>query len=417
MSHQFVAGRQQLDALVRAIFVRRWGNARTNNASTCHIIVEQNILTSKPMRLLFFPPKPATMVLALLLTLFIGFLDYITGRDLALSAFYLAPICWGTWTVGRKTGVLLATISTAAWFIGDALSDHVYRHPLTPYWNALMLEILFLVVVCLLSAFQTAHYYLEETVQRRTEALQKEIAERKRLEVAKLQAERLATVGTMAAQVAHEVRNPLGSVTLNLDLIQKEFERLVGNCSHPPDEGRALVNDMRIEIQRIQRVIEDYLQFARLPKLRQQSIVLNEFLGQKLGFLHTEFKQGNVNLRTHFDPALTTINADAEQLWQALLNLIRNSREAMPDGGDLTIGTWRDGQRALLRVTDTGKGMTAEQQLRVFAPFFTTKKSGTGLGLALVQQIVTEHGGHVECESASGRGSTFTIVLPLGEKS
>jgi len=100
-----------------------------------------------------------------------------------------------------------------------------------------------------------------------------------------------------------------------------------------------------------------------------------------------------------------------------VLNLVRNSLEAMPDGGELIIGTWSDSARALLRVSDNGKGMTADQVQRVFEPFFTTKKEGTGLGLALVQQIVTEHGGHIECESASGKGSTFTIFLPLMEKS
>ena len=99
-----------------------------------------------------------------------------------------------------------------------------------------------------------------------------------------------------------------------------------------------------------------------------------------------------------------------------MLNLIRNSREAMPGGGELTIGTWRDGVRALLRVSDNGKGMTAEQLERLFEPFYTTKKEGTGLGLTLVQQIVTEHGGHIECESASGKGSTFTIILPVEEE-
>jgi len=87
----------------------------------------------------------------------------------------------------------------------------------------------------------------------------------------------------------------------------------------------------------------------------------------------------------------------------------------MPAGGELTIATWRDGHQVLLRVSDTGKGMTEEQRQRLFVPFFTTKKSGTGLGLALVQQIATEHGGHVECESTSGKGSTFTIFLPLEE--
>jgi len=362
-------------------------------------------------------PKAVIVVLSSVLMVLIGLLDYMTGRDFAVSAFYLLPICWGAWFVGRRAGIFLATASIAAWFLADYLSGHSYRHPLTPYWNALMLLILFLVVVYLLSAFQAAHYHLEETVQRRTEALQREIAERRRLETAKLQAERLATVGTMAAQVAHEVRNPLSSITLNLDLIQKEIDKLAGAPAHPPEEGRALVEDMRAEIQRIQRVIKDYLQFARLPKLQRRSLALNEFLTEKLAFLRAELAQANVKLSTHFDPALATIHADAEQLWQAVLNLTRNSCEAMPGGGELTVGTWRDGGQALLRVGDNGKGMTPEQLQRVFTPFFTTKKEGTGLGLALVQQIVTEHGGHIECDSASGRGSTFTIVLPLADKS
>jgi signal transduction histidine kinase len=280
-----------------------------------------------------------------------------------------------------------------------------------------MLFVFFLVVVYLLAAFQTAQYHLEETVERRTSALQSEIKERKRLEAAKLQSERLAMVGTMAAQVAHEVRNPLGSIVLNLDLMYKEIDHLGAGSGHLPDEGRTLVRDMRAEVRRIQRVIEDYLQFARLPKLQRQPVDLNSFLDQKLAFQGSEFSMGGVTLRTHFDPALKTINADAEQLWQAMLNLIRNSLEAMPNGGELTIGTWRDAGQALLRVSDNGKGMTEEQLHRVFEPFFTTKREGTGLGLALVQQIVIEHGGHIECESASGKGSTFTIFLPLVEKS
>jgi signal transduction histidine kinase len=261
-----------------------------------------------------------------------------------------------------------------------------------------------------------AHYHLEETVQRRTAALQAEIQERKKLEAAKLQAERLAMVGTMAAQVAHEVRNPLGSITLNLDLLQKEVVKLAEGRGNSPAEGGGLVLEIREEIQRIQRVLEEYLQFARLPNLQLQAVALNELLGQKLDFMHGEFERAGVIPRTHFDPAAGTINADAEQLWQATLNLIRNSLEAMPDGGELTVGTWREGEQVRLRVTDTGKGMNAEQLKKVFAPFFTTKPSGTGLGLALVQQITIEHGGHVECESTPGKGSTFTLFLPAGKR-
>ncbi|MGP8237536.1 MAG: sensor histidine kinase [Limisphaerales bacterium] len=347
----------------------------------------------------------------------IGSLDYVTGRDFALSAFYLLPICWATWASGRTVGIVMAVAGAATWFAADLLAGFAYPHPLTPYWNGLMLLVLYEVVVFLLSAFQSAHYHLEEAVERRTAALQNEIQERKRLQAAKVQAERLAMVGTMAAQVAHEVRNPLGSITLNLDLIHKEVNKLGDNNGHSSIEGRTLIEDMRKEVSRIQRVIEDYLQFARLPKPQRQPVNLNDFLSQKLDFHRAVLERAGVTLRTHFDPALTAVNADAEQIWQAVLNLVRNSREAMPEGGELTIGTWRDGRRVLLRVSDSGKGMNPAQLRRVFEPFFTTKSEGTGLGLALVQQIVSEHGGHIECESASGQGTTFTIVLPLEEKS
>jgi signal transduction histidine kinase len=369
-----------------------------------------------PVRRLFFLPKPVVVILAWTLVLLTSSLDYITGRDFAVSAFYLVPICWAGWTAGRKAGITLAIAGAVAWLASELASGVTYRHYLTPYLNALMLLMFFLVVVFLLSAFQQAHYHLEETVQQRTAALQAEMAERKRLEAAKLQSERLAVAGTMAAQVAHEVRNPLGSITLNLDLILKEISLLAEGKGHSPAEGRGLVIEMREEVHRIQRVVEDYLQFARLPKLQLRPVALNELLRQKLDFMHGEFERVRVKALTHLDPAVGTISADVEQLWQAVLNLIRNSLDAMPDGGELIVGTWREAGQVRLRVTDTGKGMSEEQRKQVFAPFFTTKPSGTGLGLSLVQQITSEHGGYVDCESTPGKGSTFTIFLPVEQK-
>jgi signal transduction histidine kinase len=140
-------------------------------------------------------------------------------------------------------------------------------------------------------------------------------------------------------------------------------------------------------------------------------------LDPKLAFLHDEFERARVKLRTDLDPALPAVNADADQLWQAMLNLIHNSLEAMPDGGELTVSARHLDREAVLRVSDTGSGMTDAQVKRVFDPFFTTKSGGTGLGLALVHQIVSEHGGRVECESAPGMGSTFALYLPLAENS
>jgi signal transduction histidine kinase len=372
------------------------------------------------MQRLLSLPKVSVVVLALGLLSLIGFFDYATGSDFAISAFYLVPICWVAWAAGRGGGFALALVAAATWFLAELLSSDNYERPLIPFWNAIMLLVLFLTVVHWLTAFRTSHRQLVETVQQRTaavQALQTEIKERKRLEEAKLQAERLAVAGQMAAQVAHEVRNPLGSITLNLDLASKEIDKLALGNGHPPNEGRTLIKDMRDEVGRIGHVIEDYLQFARLPKLQRQAVDLNAFLEQKLGFLYAELEAANVKLRTDFDPALARVNVGADQLWQATLNLIRNSCEAMPGGGELVISTRRNGGQFLLRVSDTGQGMTDEQRQQVFAPFFTTKKGGTGLGMALVAQIVTEHGGHIECESAIGQGSTFTVFLPLAEQS
>jgi len=359
------------------------------------------------------------VVLALALVFLIGCVDYATGHDIALGVVYLAPVCWATWEAGRRSGIVLAITSGVTWLIADLMSGYAYLYALIPYWNALMLSGFFLIVVYLLTALQGAEAHLVETVRLRTEelkTLQGEVKERQRLEAANLQAERLSTVGKMAAQVAHEVRNPLGSITLNLDLIQKEIDRLADDNRHSSNEGRVLIRDMREEVCRIGRVIEDYLQFARLPKPHRQPLALNAFLDQKLAFLCTELEQGKVKLCTHFDPALITINADADQLWQALLNLIRNSCEAMPGGGELSLGTRRKDKEGLLLVADNGKGMTEEQRQQVFVPFFTTKEKGIGLGMTLVHQIVTEHGGHIECESTSGKGSTFTLIFPLVEK-
>jgi signal transduction histidine kinase len=356
---------------------------------------------------------PWVISLALALTVSTGILNYVMGRDVAMSALYLAPICWASWVAGRRAGLLLAVICTVSWFMADLKSGYVYLHPLIPFWNALMLLAFFLVVVYLLSAFQAAHHHLEETVQKRTAALQAEIVERKRLEIAKVQSERLAVVGTMAAEVAHEVRNPLSSIILNLDLTYKEIDRFAEKCEHSPEEGHLLVDEMRAEVRRIQNVIEDYLRFARLPKPQRRPMELNKLLDQKLAFLNGEFEQAGVKPRINFDPALMTLNADAEQLWQATLNLIRNGLDAMPGGGELTVSTWQEGGHVRLRVTDTGRGMTKEQVEQVFVPFFTTKPEGTGLGLTLVQQIATEHGGHVECESVPGKGSSLTIFLPV----
>ena len=150
--------------------------------------------------------KILATVAAIALAIVLGVVDYLTGREWAISAFYLLPTCIAAWVAGRWMGFAVGALCAAAWLISDMLNGATYQSPLIPIWNAIMLFVFFLVVVWLLTAFRTSHYYLEQTVERRTAALNAEIEERKRLEHAKIQAERLAVVGSMAAQAAHEIR-------------------------------------------------------------------------------------------------------------------------------------------------------------------------------------------------------------------
>ena len=357
--------------------------------------------------------KILATVAAIALAIVLGVVDYLTGREWAISAFYLLPTCIAAWVAGRLTGFAVGALCAAAWLISDMLNGATYQSPLIPIWNGIMLFAFFLVVVWLLTAFRTSHYYLEQTVERRTAALHAEIEERKRLEHAKIQAERLALVGSMAAQVAHEIRNPLGSISLNLDLIGEELNAAANSEARPFEECRVLLREMRSQVVRIHQVLQEYLQFGRMPKSERAALSLKGLFEEKLSFLQPLLNEKRVQLRKAFDADLPPVHGDPEQLWEAFLNVIRNAVDAMPNGGNLTVNTKKNGTKALVSISDDGRGMTHEEALNLFVPFFTTKSDGTGLGLAHTQQIVNEHGGKIDCTTSMGKGSTFSIELPF----
>jgi signal transduction histidine kinase len=174
-----------------------------------------------------------------------------------------------------------------------------------------------------------------------------------------------------------------------------------------------LLREMRSQVLRISQVLQEYLQFARMPRSERAALSLKSFLEEKLNFVQPLFDQNQIRLSKIFDPDLLPVHADPEQIWEALLNLIRNAVDAMPGGGKLTIATKRTGTKALVSISDNGHGMTDEESRHLFIPFFTTKSDGTGLGLAHTQQIINEHGGRIDWATKRGEGSTFTIQLPL----
>jgi signal transduction histidine kinase len=357
--------------------------------------------------------KVAATAAAVALAIALGAVDYLTGRERAISAFYLFPTCLAAWVVGRSVGLAVGALCAGVWFLSDMFSGPAYQHPLIPVWNAIMLFVFFFVVVWLLTAFRSSHYHLEQTVECRTAELRAEMEERKRLEQAKLQGERLAVVGSMAAQVAHEIRNPLGSISLNLDLVERELNVFANSDGSSANECRGLLHEMRSQVSRIRQVLQEYLRFARMPKSERAAVSLKGFLEEKLNFVQPLLDQKHVDLRRMLDPNLPPVCVDAEQLWEAVLNLIRNALDAMPDGGNLTVIAKRHDAEALISISDNGRGMTEEEARHLFVPFFTTKSDGTGLGLAYTQRVINEHGGRIDCATARGKGSTFSIQLPL----
>jgi signal transduction histidine kinase len=218
-----------------------------------------------------------------------------------------------------------------------------------------------------------------------------------------LQSERLATIGRFASQVAHEIRNPLSSISLNVELLQDEL-------NESNEEARNLIRSVLRELDRLNDIVSEYLQFSRFPKpnLRRgqvDSVVLELAAGYK--------PPRSVRLEIALTPSSPEVWLDESLLRQVLENLVRNGTEAIDGEGVVRIETDAIDRFLVIRVQDTGRGIPADVQSRLFEPFFTTKAHGTGLGLATSQQIVFEHNGHLLVESQPGQGATFSILLPL----
>jgi signal transduction histidine kinase len=229
-------------------------------------------------------------------------------------------------------------------------------------------------------------------------------------ELALIRSERLAAAGKIAAQITHEVRNPLSSIGLNAEMLEEELSNLEGSPTQI-EEAKALARAIVKEVDRLTEITEEYLRFARLPRPKLEHEDLGALLSSLLVFLKPELEARKIAVDAEV-AGPWPVAADEHQLRQALLNLLRNAGEAMKGGGRLTLTIERRDKELALRIADTGQGIAAEHLGKIFDPFFSTKEGGTGLGLALTQQIIVEHGGSIEVTSDPGRGTTFTVRLP-----
>ncbi len=223
-----------------------------------------------------------------------------------------------------------------------------------------------------------------------------------------VRSERLAAVGKLSAMITHEIRNPLSAIGLNAELLDDE---LAGN-----EEGRALCKAIHKEVDRLTAITEEYLSFGKLPKPKIASEHVNGTVDALASFVREDLAKKKVELRVELADNDPVALVDAAQLRQCLVNLVRNAAEAVAGkgGGTVTLRTHRDGDRVVIEVEDTGVGIAPEVLPRLFDTFFSTKEGGSGLGLALTQQIVKDHGGDLAVASTVGKGTTFTVSIPRG---
>jgi two-component system NtrC family sensor kinase len=243
-------------------------------------------------------------------------------------------------------------------------------------------------------------------------SLQQREAQLKAQQEALLRAEQLAAVGRISAQVAHEVRNPLSSIGLNVELLEEALGRAHFGAPEEASEARELLAAVTREVDRLTDVTERYLRMARLPVPSLAAEDLNGVLTEVLHFSGQELERSGVRVERRLAEGLPRALVDEGQLRQVFLNLVRNSREAMPEGGVLTVETRAVAEGVEVRFSDTGVGISEEVRERLFEPFFTTKGNGTGLGLAVSRQILQAHTGSIRCEARPGGGTTFVLSLP-----
>jgi signal transduction histidine kinase len=224
-----------------------------------------------------------------------------------------------------------------------------------------------------------------------------------------IRSEKMAVLGTFASGLAHEVRNPLNSIALQLSILERRIAKLDTGVAGQMTELTGIIRD---EVRRLDELVGDFLLFSRADRVQHREANLDALVDEVVRLLRPEARRAGVSMRReHTGPPVATFRMDAEKIKQVVINLVRNAIEAMPEGGSLAVETGVSEGLVRLAVSDTGPGLP--EGLDVFQLFVTTKPKGTGLGLSIVQQIVTQHGGEIRAESEPGKGTAFVVTLPL----
>ncbi len=225
----------------------------------------------------------------------------------------------------------------------------------------------------------------------------------------------IAEMAELAGGLAHELRNPLSTVMINLKLLGEDLR----DTEVAPEDmrRRALlkVDVLSRETERLQGLFDEFLRLAGPCRLQCENTDLRKVVAHLVDFFEPLARSKSINTVTAYSESDVTCHIDEKLIEQALLNIVLNAQDAMPDGGTLRISVGTEGADAVVAVTDTGVGIALDDAKHLMRPFFSTKAQGTGLGLSITRRIITEHGGDLEFDSELGRGTTFRIRLPLAK--
>ena len=325
-----------------------------------------------------------------------------------LGHLYIFPVILGASWYGITGGVAVSIISSALF------SPHLFLHWSDPFLDIYNFVEIFLFL--LIGATTGVMSQMERNQRRRYEQslLRLDESHRKLREQTDIlfqteeqlrRADRLSALGELSAGVAHEIRNPLGSIRGAAEILKDDY--------HPDDPKFEFVQILLKETERLNRIVQEFLGFARPkpPELGEADI--NEVLGSVLTLTAQASRKAGVTVEKRLDSAIGTRRLDAGLLTQAFLNLVLNAVQAMPRGGTLGVSSALRGRSIEVRISDTGTGIAGEDRKRLFNPFFTTKQDGTGLGLAITARIIRNHGGEIDVASEVGKGTTFTVRIPI----
>ena len=241
----------------------------------------------------------------------------------------------------------------------------------------------------------------------------RDITEDRRMAEQTIESERLSALTLLSAGVAHEIGNPLNSLNIHLQLIERRLRKAPAELRSELGE---LLATAKSEIRRLDSIVHQFLRAIRPSTPQFETHNLNEILEESVAFLRPEIRDRDIIVELDLEPTLPRLQIDRDQMKQAFYNVIKNAFQAMKTGGILHVRSWQSELYVSVSFNDTGGGISQDQMSKLFQPYYTTKSSGSGLGLLIVRRIVREHGGEIEIESNEGKGMRVTIHLPFGDK-